>query len=69
MPLTGTTMHQGCRIHTSRLESGTWVASIVAPGGIVEHTRGEFASQDAAIRAAKEQIEERVQATSPPETV
>jgi hypothetical protein len=65
MGVTGTTMHQDCRIHTSRLESGKWVASFVAPGGKVDHIRGEFASQDAAIRAAKEQIDQRARGISP----
>ncbi len=66
MQLTGSIMYQGCRVHTSRLESKAWVASVVAPGGGVEHLRGEFRSQEEAIRAAKTHIDERGQ-TQPPE--
>ncbi len=58
MDLTGAAVHQGCRIHASRLESGVWVASVVAPGGTVKHIRGEFHSQDAAINAARRDIDD-----------
>ena len=57
MELTSITEYQQCRIHTSRLNSGTWVVSIVAPGSIVQHVPGEFASPTDAILAAKRQID------------
>ena len=58
MEVTSITEYQGRRIHTSRLESGTWVASIVAPGSVVQHVRGEFDSSTQAILAAKRQIDQ-----------
>ena len=59
MELTGITEYRGRRIHTSRLESGTWVSSIVAPGGIVQHVRGEFASHEQALEAAQLYIDQQ----------
>jgi hypothetical protein len=56
MELTSITEYQDRRIHTSRLESGTWVASIVAPGGIVQHVPGEFVSHEQAVEAAQRHI-------------
>ncbi len=58
MDLTSITEHRGGRIHVSRLESGTWVASIVAPGGIVVHVRGEYESYEQAFEAAKTSIDQ-----------
>jgi hypothetical protein len=49
------------RIHTSRLFSGVWVASIVAPGGGVEHIRGEFRDQESALQAARELIDRQME--------
>ncbi len=57
MELTSITEYQHCRIHASRLNSGTWVASIVAPGSVVQHVPGEFESQVQAVLAAKRQID------------
>jgi len=69
MELTSITEYQQCRIHTSRLNSGTWVASIVAPGSIVRHVSGEFESQTQAILAAKRQIDAGGSAASPSPSV
>ncbi len=57
MNLFGDALHRNHRIHSSRLFSGVWVVSIVAPGGKVEHLRGEFPSQAQAVYAAKQQID------------
>ncbi len=55
--VTSITEYQGCRIHTSQLQSGVWVASIVAPGSIVHHVRDEFESFEQAIASAKAYID------------
>ncbi len=57
MEVTSITEYSGRRIHTSRLESGTWVASIVALGGKVGHVPGEFPSHEDALRAAKDYVD------------
>ena len=54
-------MYKNRRIHTSRLFSGVWVASIVAPGGSVTHVRGEFISHEQALQAAEESIDQKDQ--------
>ncbi len=61
MDLTTITEYRGRRIHVSRLESGTWVSSIVAPGGIVAHVRGEFESHGLALEAAKACIDQQAE--------
>ena len=66
MELTSITEYQGRRIHTSRLESGAWVASIVAPGGIVQHVHGEFAAPEHALAAARQQIDQQGDTPGPP---
>jgi hypothetical protein len=61
MTLTTNGMHKNRRIHTSCLFSGVWVASIVAPGGSVDHIPGEFPSHGQALQAAKESIDQKDQ--------
>ncbi len=58
MGLTSIVEHRGCRIHASRLESETWVASIVAPGANVHYVRGDFESHAQAVEAAKRIIDQ-----------
>ncbi len=53
MELTSITEYRGRRIHTSRLESGTWVASIVV------HVQGEFQTHELALEAAKKNIDQQ----------
>ncbi len=57
MQLKTITEYEGCRIHTSQLNSGVWVASIVAPGSKVHHVQGEFELNVHAILAAKRYID------------
>ncbi len=59
MELTSITEYRGRRIHTSHLDSGTWVASIVAPGGIVVHGQGEFQTPERALEAARKNIDQQ----------
>ncbi len=66
MQLTSITEYQNCRIHTSRLNSGMWVVSIVAPGAIVQHLRGEFESPTHAILAAKRWVDQGAPADATP---
>ena len=69
MEVTTIIEYQQCRIHASHLNSGTWVASIVAPGSIVQHVPGEFASPTDAILAAKRQIDAGGPVASPSPSV
>ncbi len=60
----GDALHRNHRIHSSRLFSGVWVVSIVAPGGKVEHLRGEFPSQAQALEAATRHIDSEFHTTT-----
>ena len=65
--LKGEGIYKKHRIHTTRLFSGVWVASVVhfgAKGSGVETVRGEYQTRDEAVAAAKRHIDkEEEQAT------
>ncbi len=57
MELTTIIEYGAYRVHVSRLTSGTWVTSLVAPGGIVDHVPGEFPEYEEALQAALRRID------------
>jgi hypothetical protein len=56
-------MYRQHRIHTLRLVSGVWVASVVAPGGTVEHLRGDFPTHEDAVEGAEQYIDGKIAET------
>jgi hypothetical protein len=65
-PMTTNTTYRQHHIHTLRLISGVWVASVVAPGGNVEHLRGDFPTHEDAVKGAKQSIDRtRAERASP----
>ncbi len=58
MDLTSIVIYKGCRIHASRLVSGMYVASIVAPGATVAHVPGQFESREQAVQAAWQHVDQ-----------
>jgi len=57
MALTASETYMHHRIHASRLFSGVWVVSVVAPGSRIVHIPGEFATHEQAVQAAKDCID------------
>ena len=69
MDLMGSGVYKNHRIHTTHLPSGVWVVSIVKLGAAkegariggrppVERIRGEYLSQDDAVSAAKQFVDQ-----------
>ena len=56
-PTTTSAIYRQHHIHTRLLTSGVWVASVVAPGGSVEHLRGDFPTHEDAVKGAKQSID------------
>jgi hypothetical protein len=59
--LKGEGVYKNHRIHTARLFSGVWVASVVhfgAKGSGVETVRGEYQTHEQAVTAAKRHIDQ-----------
>ncbi len=58
MDPTSIVIYKGRRIHTCRLVSGMYVASIVAPDAIVAHVPGQFESREQAVQAAWQYVDQ-----------
>ncbi len=76
MHLKGSGVYKNHRIHVAQLLSGVWVASVVKLGrsGVqpgsppVKQIRGEYASHDEAVSAAKQRLDqEDISPESPPQ--
>ena len=66
--LEGEGVYKKHRIHTARLFSGVWVASVVhfgAKGSGVETVRGEYQTHEEAVSAAKRHIEQEEEQQTP----
>ena len=59
-PTTTSTEYRQPHIHTLQLTSGVWVAPVVAPGGSVEHLRGDFPTHADAVKGAKQAIDGKI---------